>query len=102
MPIPITSLPISTAPASPAAKDPELWRLAQSLEASFLTEMLGNAGLGKSLGDFGGGIGEQHFSNFLNKTHADSMVAKGGIGLAESIYRSLSIQGEAIVDRRAP
>ncbi len=77
-------------PTNHPTKDPELWALSQSLESSFLSEMLSSAGLGKAVGEFGGGIGEEQFSSFLNQTHADAMVAKGGIGLAESIYRSLA------------
>lgn len=70
-------------------KNPELWRLSKSLEATFLSEMLSNGGLGKTSDSFGGGIGEEQFSSFLNQQRASAMVEKGGIGLAESIYKSL-------------
>lgn len=75
-----------------ADKNPQLWRLSQSLESTFLAEMLGSAGLGQTSGEFGGGIGEDQFSSFLNQQRADAMVQSGGIGLAESIYRSLIVQ----------
>lgn len=71
------------------SRDPDLWRLSQSLESTFLAEMLGSAGLGETSDEFGGGIGEDQFSSFLNQQRAAAMVEKGGIGLAESIYRSL-------------
>ena len=78
----------------PNQKSPELWRLSQSLEATFLSEMLSKGGLGKMSDSFGGGIGEEQFSSFLNQQRANAMVEKGGIGLAESIYESLINRGE--------
>ncbi|MBT8412768.1 MAG: rod-binding protein [Boseongicola sp.] len=80
-------------------KHPELWKLSQSLEATFLSEMLKTAGLGKVSDTFGGGIGEEQFSSFLNQQRADAMVDKGGIGLAESIYQSLTGQDSSHVGR---
>lgn len=74
---------------APNRKNPELWRLSQSLEATFLSEMLSKGGLGKRSDSFGGGIGEEQFSSFLNQQRANAMVEKGVIGLAESIYKSL-------------
>lgn len=71
-------------------RNPALWRLSQELESTFLSEMLGAAGLGETSEEFGGGIGEEQFSGFLNQQRAAAMVEKGGIGLAESIYRSLA------------
>ena len=81
-------------------RNEKLWGLAQSLESSFLSEMLASAGVGNMPGEFGGGIGEQQFVSFLNQVHADAMVAQGGIGLAESIYRSLAAQGDQDVSGR--
>jgi Rod binding domain-containing protein len=69
--------------------NPDLWRLSKSLESTFLSEMLSKGGLGKTNDSFGGGIGEEQFSSFLNQQRAIAMVEKGGIGLAESIYKSL-------------
>lgn len=62
---------------------------AQALEASFLSEMLGYAGVGAANSTFGGGIGEQQFSSFLRDEEARQMAAKGGIGLAEQLLRSI-------------
>jgi len=83
----------TTNQTAPSARDPELWRLAKSLESTFLSEMLGAAGLGQTSEEFSGGIGEEQFSSFLNQQRAAAMVEKGGIGLAESIYRSITEQG---------
>ena len=79
------------------AKDPELWRLSQSLETTFLSEMLGAAGLTDTSETFNGGIGEEQFSSFLNQQRAAAMVESGGIGLAETIYSSL-VQREVADD----
>lgn len=64
---------------------------AGQLEAAFLAEMLGLAGLGSGRdASFGGGIGEEQFASFLRQAQADAIVRAGGIGLAESIFRALT------------
>ena len=62
---------------------------AQALEASFLSEMLGYAGVGTPSSDFSGGIGEEQFSSFLRDEEARQMAAKGGIGLAEQLFHAM-------------
>jgi len=69
-------------------RDPVTWQAAQSLEASFVSEMLKSAGLGKSRESLGGGAGEDQFSSFLTQEYAKATVKAGGIGLAEAIYQS--------------
>ncbi|MGI9390643.1 MAG: rod-binding protein [Boseongicola sp.] len=71
-------------------RNPALWEQSKALEASFLSEMLKASGLGKSREEFGGGVGEDQFSGLLASEQAKAMVEAGGIGLAESIYRSLA------------
>jgi hypothetical protein len=78
-----TGLP-KGAPASTRADD-ALWRRAQDLEAAFLAEMLGHAGLNGSTA----AAEEGQFSSFLRTAQAEAIVAKGGVGLAQSIYDSL-------------
>lgn len=84
----------STAPTPPPAKlslrDQGLLDQARALEASFLAEMLGHAGMGEARESFGGGIGEDQFASFLRQEQAKQMVVKGGIGLAEQIFASLA------------
>ena len=63
---------------------------AQELEAAFLAEMLAQSGLGEMQGAFGGGEGEAQFTSFLRQEQARLMVEKGGIGLSELIFRSMS------------
>ena len=71
------------------AKDHALRTAAQKMEASFLSEMLKSAGLGKTRGAFSGGAGEDQFASFLVQEHAMMMVRTGGIGLAEALFESL-------------
>lgn len=81
----------SMSPVSRQKSDPDLLRhLAQEMEAGFLSEMLGEAGLGEPSESFGGGIGEEQFGSFLRQEQATAMVRAGGIGLAESLFRALT------------
>ena len=67
-----------------------LHKLAKDLEATFLSEMLSYAGLGKQSDSFGGGIGEEQFGSFLRQEQATAMVTAGGIGLAESLFKAMT------------
>jgi Rod binding domain-containing protein len=86
---PLTPQSTLPPPASLAPQDRALMEKAKALEASFLAEMLGHAGLGAAPEGFSGGIGEEQFSSFLRAEQAKAMVEKGGIGLAEQIFNSL-------------
>lgn len=78
------------AAAAPSARDAVLMTKAKELEAAFLAEMLGQAGLGAdSSGSFAGGIGEEQFASFLRQEQARLMVDRGGIGLAELLFRAM-------------
>ena len=85
----ITPAPTQT-PAQTPDRPHELMVQARALETAFLSEMLGQAGLGTTSADFGGGPGEEQFGSFLRQEQARLMVEKGGIGLAEIIFNSLS------------
>jgi len=76
-------------------RDAALFQAAQELEASFLTEMLKSAGFGKPRDAYGGGTGEEQFGSFLRQEHANEMVRKGGIGLAESLFEALKEHADA-------
>ena len=69
---------------------PALRAAADRLEVTFLAEMLKAAKFGEPPPDFGGGTGEDQFTSFLRNAHADAVVAAGGIGLAEQLFRSLA------------
>ena len=73
----------------PQKPDP-LWEASRALEANFLAQMLSSAGLGAAPEGFGGGIGEDQFASLLRDGQAKAMAGSGGIGLAESIFRSLT------------
>ena len=80
-----------TLPAAyPPTKTDVLRKQAQALEAAFLSEMLSHTGLDAASEDFGGGTGEEQFGSFLREEQAKMMVAHGGIGLGESLFRALS------------
>lgn len=66
-----------------------LERIAIELEANFLAQMLDFSGLGETSENFGGGAGEDAFSGFLVQEQAKMIAENGGIGLAESIVKSL-------------
>jgi peptidoglycan hydrolase FlgJ len=63
---------------------------AQELEANFLSEMLSHSGLGEMDGSFSGGHGEAQFASFLRQEQAKLMVQKGGLGLAEIIFKTMT------------
>ncbi len=82
--------PALAAAPPPASRDAILMARSKELEAAFLAEMLGHAGMdADSGGFFGGGIGEQQFASFLRQEEARMMVERGGIGLAESLFRAM-------------
>ncbi|MFT6119716.1 MAG: Rod binding domain-containing protein [Yoonia sp.] len=62
---------------------------ADSLEATFLSEMLKSAGFGASRTTFGGGVGEDQFGSFLRDAQSKEMVKAGGIGLAEALFEAM-------------
>jgi Rod binding domain-containing protein len=64
--------------------------MARDLETAFLAEMLAHAGLSDTAGAFGGGAGETQFASFLRQEQARLIVDRGGIGLAEMIFRTMS------------
>ncbi len=63
--------------------------VAQTLEATFLAEMLKAAGFGEQKNSFSGGSGETQFASFHRQAVAEKIAAAGGIGLAEHIMRSI-------------
>ncbi len=68
---------------------------AAEMEAAFLAQMLGAAGMAPSDGAFGGGMGEEQFSSFLIEAQATAMVRAGGIGLTEALFRAMGGQDDA-------
>lgn len=94
LPMQMPQIPPGPAPAAPARHD-AMMEQARALEATFLAEMLGHAGLGAAGESFGGGHGEDQFASFLKQEQARLMAEKGGIGLAEMIFRSMAGKDDA-------
>ena len=65
---------------------PEMAQTARDFEAAFLAEALGHMGLDASQGV----EGAAPFASFVNRAYAGQLADRGGIGLAESIVRSLA------------
>lgn len=70
-------------------REERLWQLSKELEATFLAEVLGAAGLGAPRAAFGGGAGEEQFASVLRLEQARRMVEAQGIGLAQHLFHSL-------------
>ena len=98
MPIsPLTPQPPMPAPGPGKAPDADLAlmrRKAEELESAFLSVMLGHAGVGRPLGEMGGGSGEAQFASLLRDAQAEAIVARGGIGLADTIFEALVRRSE--------
>ena len=76
--------------ASPEAREAALREKAVALEGAFLAEMLRHVGVARMPEGFGGGAGETQFASFLTQAQADAMARRGGIGLAEHLFKALS------------
>jgi len=86
------SAPAGASGSGPTERSPDdarLREMAQALESTFLAEMLKSAGFGAARDAFGGGLGEDQFASFLRTEHARALSARGGIGLAESLFQAL-------------
>lgn len=78
--------------AAPAStNDLSLRRAAQRFEALAINEMLAPMfdTVDPSAGRFGGGAGEAAFRPMLVQAFSEQMAARGGLGLADSIYHAL-------------
>lgn len=84
----IASLAARAGPLDP--RNATLLTKARELEAAFLAEMLAHSGLDEMQGAFGGGEGEAQFTSFLRQEQARLIVEKGGIGLAELIFKTMA------------
>ena len=88
-PLPQASIAPDATGRDPPRDEAALRRVAQELEASFLSEMLKQAGFGESRATLGGGAGEEQFASLLRGEHARALAARGGIGLAEQLFAAL-------------
>jgi Rod binding domain-containing protein len=71
-------------------------KTANEFEAMFLTQMLEHMSSGiKADGPFGGGQGEEMFRSLLNQEYAGMLTNRGGIGIADHVYRQILALQEA-------
>lgn len=63
--------------------------VAEDFEAVFISTMLEHMGRDVQNGDglFGGGQSETMFRSLMNDEYGKAIAAKGGLGIAESIYK---------------
>lgn len=85
----------STPRAQDTAREAALRQVAIDFEALFLAQMLDHAGLGRAPEAFGGGAGEEAFRGHLVEQQARLMAERGGIGLAEALFRAMVSREEA-------
>lgn len=100
----MTSIPpIAAAPAPRIAepsRDAEFRQAAKEFEATFIAQMLSQAGLGKTVGA-NAGFGGEAFSALLVEKYAEQIADRGGFGLADAVYEQLKRRdlGDAAADR---
>ena len=77
--------------ARAAAAEPERQAraAAEAFEATFLAEMLKYSGINAMPSGFGGGAGEEAFASFLTEEYARLLAERGGIGIAEQVFKLL-------------
>ncbi len=71
-------------------------KTANEFESMFLSQMLEHMSTGiKTDGPFGGGQGEEMFRSLLNQEYAGMLTKRGGIGIADHVYRQILALQEA-------
>jgi len=79
-----------------AARQAKAWATAQDFEANYMSSMFQDMMTDiDGDGPFGGTTGIGIWRSFLTDALAKSMVQKGGVGIAEQVYRSLLPHQEA-------
>ncbi len=91
-PIELSSAATKAKSGNEARGDQDLQQTARDFEAAFLAEALSHMGLDRTKGV----EGAAPFGSFVNRAYAEQLVDRGGLGLAESIVRSLSVQEDTV------
>jgi flagellar protein FlgJ len=92
---PVTSTPAGAQPQA-ADKKKQLEAAAKSFEAVFMRQMIGSMRQAKLSDDdlLGGGSAADQFRELQDAKLADSMVAKGGFGIAAMLTRQFKNVGK--------
>lgn len=73
-----------------SARDAAARKTANEFESMFLSQMFEHMSAGiKTDGPFGGGQGEEMFRSLLNQEYAGMLAKRGGIGIADHVYRQI-------------
>ena len=88
-------VPTEMAQTLPPEREVALRTAAESLEASFLAEMLRHSGVADARQTGGGGAGEEAFAGFLADAYGTALAEQGGIGLAEKVFEVLLMREQA-------
>jgi peptidoglycan hydrolase FlgJ len=77
--------------AAPAPRDPKIWQAAEDFEAVLLGQLTKHMFDTKGVGDssFKGGFAEDTWSSMLSEQMGREISRRGGIGLADSVYREM-------------
>ncbi len=79
-----------TMPRAQASTPAEAERLGREFEHMFLSQMLAQMFSGlEAKGPFGGGFGEDMFRSLQVDEFARGLVARGGVGVAQSVAREM-------------
>jgi peptidoglycan hydrolase FlgJ len=92
----MADLAISAFANLPALRDPKIWQAAQDFEAVLVGQLTKHMFDTKSVGDssFKGGFAEDTWQSMLSEQMGKDIVKRGGVGLADSVYREmLRMQG---------
>jgi len=87
--------PIAT-PAAPVPENPSARKAAQEFEAVFINELLTHMDQGLSTeAPFSGGQSEGIYRGLLDEAIGKEIAKRGGIGIADNIYREMLKMQEA-------
>jgi peptidoglycan hydrolase FlgJ len=101
-PAPATTNSLTPAAARvPGSREATAWSNAQNFEQVFLNTMFGQMFSGLGADSPMGGAQNEAWKGMLVDEYAKSVTARGGIGLAPSIYREL-IGAQEAAPRRLP
>lgn len=98
LPKALATAPQPSTPISPS-KEKAMREAAQEFEAVFIGQMTEAMFAGVEVEEpFGGGHAEKMWRSQLSQEMGRSIAERGGIGIADSVYRSMIAQQEAVLN----